>query len=385
MWRGRAALTALACLPLAVLAPSAPRAGPPPPTPAALALAADAVPDAAAPAARPRVRSVTVALSGDVLIHDNVWASAHRSSSGSGFDFRPMLAPLRQRISGADLALCHLEVPLAAPGGPFANYPQFSAPPQIAGALRWLGYDGCSTASNHSVDQGFAGVARTLDTLDSAGLAHTGTARSRAEGRRIVMLSRDGMRIAWLAATYGTNGLPVDADKPWSVNLIDVDRILADARRARAAGADAVMVALHWGAEYSHAPSSSQLDIADRLTRSKDIALVYGHHAHVVQPVRKVNGTWVVFGLGNLLAGQRTTAPGVNDGMIVEVTLRQRGDGRVRVLAPRAFPTHIDETGPGGEFRVYDVRRALQGRLDPVTRAELLRSEATTRGVVNSA
>ena len=389
-WRGRLLVAALACLPLAVLAPATPDPDDPvaAPTPA-IALSADRSTPAAPP---PRTRTVTVALTGDVLIHDNVWASARASAGQRGFDFRPMLADLRPRISGADLALCHLETPLAPAGGPFSSYPLFSAPPQVAGALRWAGYDGCSTASNHSVDQGFGGVARTLDALDASGLAHTGTARTRAEASRVVLLRRDGLSIGWVAATYGTNGMPVDADKPWSVNLIDVPEILRDARRARAAGADAVVVSLHWGEEYAHQPSAFQLDVADRLTRSGVVTLVAGHHAHVVQPIRRVNGTWVVFGLGNLLAGQGTTAPGVNDGMVVEVTLRQRsgpdGWGPVRVLPPRAFPTHIDATGPAG-FLVHDVERALDGqsvtgRLDAATRAELRASLASTRAVLSS-
>ena len=143
-----------------------------------------------------------------------------------------------------------------------------------------------------------------------------------------------------------------------------------------------MLVALHWGDEYSHSPSAYQLDVADRLTRSPDITLVYGHHAHVVQPIRRLHGTWVVFGLGNLLAGQGTTAPGVADGMLAQVTLRQRGDGPVRVLPPTYRPTHIDYSDPHGEFRVYDVRRALAGHLDPGTRGELRASLASTRAVV---
>lgn len=392
-------LAGLACLPLVALAPATPDPGAPldRATRPAIALAAgsgerdgaEETPDDAPAAPRepegPRERSVTLALTGDVLVHDNVWASARRSAEGRGFDFRPMLAALRPRIATADLALCHLETPLAPAAGPYASYPLFSAPPQVAAALRWTGYDGCSTASNHSVDQGLVGVARTLDTLDATGLRHAGTARTPAEDRRVVLLRRQGMTVAWLAATYGTNGMPVE--RAWSVDLIDVGALLRDARRARAAGADAVVVSLHWGTEYSHVPSAFQRDVAERLTRSGLVTLVYGHHAHVVQPIRRVNGTWVVFGLGNLLAGQRTVAPGVNDGMVVEVTLRQRrsgagGWGPVTVGRPRAFPTHIDEHGPDGEFRVWDVTSAVRGPLDPATRAELRTSAAVTRRVV---
>lgn len=379
------AVVTLACLPAVLLTPGTASdraetaairlaAGQPDPGPAA--------PAAPAAPARPVVREVTLALTGDVLVHDNVWASADRAAPGPGLDFRPMLASLRPVLSQADLALCHLETPLAPAGGPYSGYPLFAAPPAVVPALRWVGYDGCSTASNHSVDQGYSGVRRTLDDLDAAGLEHTGTARSAAESRTPPVFTVHGLRIAWLSYTYGTNGMPVDADKPWSVHLIDVPKILRDAHRARAAGADAVLVALHWGDEYAHSPSPYQLDVADRLTRSPDITLVYGHHAHVVQPIRRLHGTWVVFGLGNLLAGQGTTAPGVADGMLALVTLRQRGDGPVRVLPPTYRPTHIDYSDPHGEFRVYDVRRALAGRLDPGTRAELRASLASTREVV---
>ncbi len=347
---------------------------------AAIRLASE---DTSPEAPSPEVRTVTVALTGDVLVHNTVWASADRVAPGPALDFRPMLAPLRPAVSGADLALCHLETPLAPRGGPYQSYPLFAAPPALVPALKWVGYDGCSTASNHSVDQGFPGVARTLDTLDAAGLVHAGTARTARESARVTGFRVNGMDIAWLSYTYGTNGMPVDADKPWSVNLVDVPRVLRDARRARAAGADAVLVALHWGDEYSHAPSAYQRDVAERLTRSEAITLLYGHHAHVVQPIERVNGTWVMFGLGNLLAGQSTTAPGVSDGLIGLVTLRQRGSGPVRVARPTYRPTYIDESDARGEFKVYDVRRALaDADTDARTRAELRASLARTRAAI---
>lgn len=296
-------------------------------------------------------------------------------------DFRPLLAPLRPTLSAADLAVCHLETPLAPRGGPYRSYPLFAAPPAIAGGLRWAGYDACSTASNHSVDQGFGGVTRTLDRLDEVGLTHTGTARTAEEATRIVTFDVNGIRIAWLSATFGTNGMPVDADRPWSVRLIDVADIIADARRARKAGADAVIVALHWGEEYVHAPSAFQVEVARRLTRSEDITFLYGHHAHVVQPIEKVNGTWVIYGLGNLLAGQGDTAPGVNDGLIAQVRLQLTAAGQVRVRRPTYRPTYIDERAG---FRVYDIRRALADpRLDSSTRAELRASLARTRAVLD--
>jgi hypothetical protein len=301
--------------------------------------------------------SVTVALTGDVLVHDSVWESARRSAerthSRAEFDFEPMLASLRPVISGADLAICHMETPVAPAGGPYSSYPLFSVPREVVNGLVRVGYDACSTASNHSVDRGFPGLVRTIDALDRAGLAHTGTSRSPAGARKPVILEVEGIRIGWLSYTYGTNGMPVDADKPWSVNLIDPARILRDARRARAQGADAVLVALHWGDEYSHEPSDFQVSLARRLTRSPDITMIYGHHAHVTQPIRKVNGKWVVYGLGNLLADQQSVAEGVDDGLVALVTLSQSGDSPARVTKVTTVPTHIQRSAPPyGELRV---------------------------------
>lgn len=339
-----------------------------------------AVAPSAAPAAQPRVRRVRVVVTGDVLIHDTVWAAAAAEAAAagrSGMDFAPMLAPLRSTIAAADLALCHLETPLAPPGGPYQSYPVFAAPPAVVSALVRTGYDGCSTASNHSVDQGFEGIGRTLADLDRAGLTHTGTARTPGEAARSTIITRSGIRIAWLSYTYGTNGIPVE--KPFSVDLIDPERILADAHRARTQDhADAVLVALHWGDEYAHSPSAYQLQIADRLTRSPDITMIYGHHAHVVQPIRMVNGRPLIFGLGNLLADQGTVAQGVTNGLIGMFTLVRRGDGPVRVEGVGYRATHIVRRG--GSIRVYDIPRALADPdLKPSLRAELLAARAETR------
>ena len=331
------------------------------------------------------VRRVTLALTGDVLIHNTVWASAEREGSPGRPDFRPMLAPMRDRISSADLALCHLETPLAPAGGPWKDWPRFAAPPAILPALVWAGYDGCTTASNHTIDQGFDGVVRTLDALDAAGLAHAGTARTEDESREITVLTSHGLRIAWLSYTWSLNGWEVEPGREWSVNMIDVPRILDDARRAKDQGADAVIVALHWGEEYWNTPSDWQLDVAEQLTKPGIIDLVYGHHTHLVQPVRTVNGTPVIFGLGNFVADQRGMDPGTDTGLLAEVTLMQRGDGPVRVGPLDARPLLVCGAGSPGcpEQRTYDVADRLAADPPPLLRTRLLSSQAKARDALS--
>lgn len=326
---------------------------------------------------RPR-EAVRVVLAGDVLLHNGLWATAANDARKAGrpagfLDFAPLFGPVRRLVAGADLAVCHLETPLAPPGGPFSGYPSFAVPPRIAGGLRHAGFDVCTTASNHSLDQGQAGVRRTLRALDRQGIVHTGTARSRTERQLPVIVDAGGIRVAVLSYTYGTNGIPAGPGSEWSVNLADPVRIRADARRAAKRGADVVLVALHWGNEYQHDPSAEQLRLAREVTRSPHVDLVYGHHAHVVQPVRKINGTWVVFGLGNFVAQQDPAITGVYEGIVAQVDLVRRPSGEVAVRYAGYRPTYISRfSGADPAMRVVDVDRALRRGSFPLLHGELV-------------
>lgn len=286
-----------------------------------------------------RVVRVDLLAAGDLLIHGPVARAAFR---GGRYDFRPLLARIAPVIRRADLALCHVETPIAA--GARSGYPRFNAPGELASALRWAGWDACSTASNHSLDRGAEGIRATLHVLHKAGIRTTGTARSPAEARRILVLRAGGVRIAFLAYTYGTNGLPVPA--PWAVKLISARRILRDARRARRRGADLVVVNLHWGAEYVHAPTAAQRRLASRLLRGRAVDLILGQHAHVVQPIDRVHGRFVVYGEGNLLSAQSSgCCPSASQDGLMALVRIEKTSGRARVRRVDYVPTRVIRPG----------------------------------------
>lgn len=324
----------------------------------------------------PPPRTATVVFGGDVLIHQGVWSAA---AVPGGFDFSPMLAPIAPVLTAADLALCHLEVTLAPAGGTLSGYPRFRAPGALAADLAEAGFDGCSVASNHALDAGAQGITSTLDLLDAAGLGHAGTARTPEEDRQPATYVAGGIAVAHLSYAYGFNGLRPPADEPWRVDAIDPARILADARDARAAGADAVIVSLHWGNEYDHDVTAHQQAVADALAAVPGaVDLVVGHHAHVVQGISKVGDLWVVWGMGNLLSNN---SPGccrddTTDGMLVTVALGDRPDrAGVAVTAVRFTPTWNERR----TFQVLPAAETLAaGVADPELAADLRASYART-------
>ncbi|MFE2506199.1 CapA family protein [Streptomyces rubiginosohelvolus] len=269
-----------------------------------------------------RPRPFTLLAAGDVLPHSSVIDQAAADAGGAGYDFAPMLAGVAPAVSGADLAFCHMETVYGKGGGPYTGYPSFKSPPEIATALRTTGFDSCSTASNHTLDDGAEGVRRTLDALDEAGVRHAGSARTAAEAARPTILpagpGKGAAKVAHLAYTYGTNDIPLPAGRPWTVNVTDERKIVEEARAARRAGADVVVLSAHWGTEWQDEPDAQQRELAERLTASTDrgrpdIDLIIGTHAHVPQAYEKVNGTWVVYGMGDQIAGAMINYEGAQD------------------------------------------------------------------------
>ncbi|GGW97744.1 CapA family protein [Streptomyces lomondensis] len=311
-------------------------------------------------------RGFTLVASGDVLPHDTIIDRARFDAGGTGYDFRPMLAGIRSVVDRADVALCHMETVYGADGD-YTGYPTFKSPPEVAPALAATGYDGCSTASNHTLDDGAAGIRRTLDALDRAGVRHAGSARAEEEARTATVLQAGPAKVAHLAYTYDTNGLPLPDGQPWAVNLIDEGRILADARAAREAGADVVVVSMHWGTEWQDAPDDRQLTLAHTLTAARtggrpDIDLILGTHAHVPQAYEKVNGTWVIYGMGDQIAGEMTNHQGAKDPRGNQSTLGRftfappaRPGGRWEVTKAEFVPQLFDVDAG----RVVNLNRAL--------------------------
>ncbi len=329
-------------------------------------------------------RSAVLVFTGDLLAHRPVVTAAD-AASAEGMDFRPLFAEVEPIISGADLAICHMETPIAPDNTHLSSFPVFNGPRAYAEGAKAVGYDGCSTASNHSYDQREKGIASTLQVFDEVGLTAAGMATTPEDDLAPVLYEVNGITIAHISATYGLNGFKLPASKQYLVDMIDPEKIISEARSAREAGAEFVIVSLHWGTQYRSRPSSQQEQWLQQILPSDEVDLIIGSHAHVVQPIDKLGGEWVVYGLGNFLSNQsagccQTTR--TQDGMIVTVDLSEMADGSIKATSLHYIPTWVDR------HNGYVIRLALGAEdrtdLPASTLDELAKSVERTSEVVSS-
>lgn len=291
-------------------------------------------PQPGAGAACPSDHCVSVAFAGDFLFHPGLWRpfAIPVNEAGQNFDFVPLLEGAKAYLDRSDLAIYQQETPLAVPGGAYAGYPLFNTPPEVALAAKAIGFDVATTASNHSVDMGTEGLRRTLDTLDEAGLQHTGTYRAEGERDVPLIVEANGVKVAIITSTYGLNGNYSEFD--WQVDFsgtdfdLDIERSIEKAKKAREAGADIVIGVQHNGAEYWSEPTLEQTNDAHALMDSEAFDFMYSHHAHSIQPFEKYNGKWIHYGTGNFISETAPPANRVNNEFLLSrVQFSKQADG----------------------------------------------------------
>ena len=195
---------------------------------------------------------------GDIMTHGPQIRAA--AQSDGSYDFAQSFGLVRPAIERADLAIGNLETTFG--GKPYSGYPMFSSPEALAVALREAGFDILTTSNNHSCDRRGYGITHTIDVLDSLGIATTGSYRNLSErpARTPLIQSVRGIKLAILAYTYGTNGLPIP--HPTVIDTISKEHIAADLRRADSLGAEYKIVQIHWGNEYEKSPNRAQRELA---------------------------------------------------------------------------------------------------------------------------
>ncbi len=313
------------------------------------------------PLLAPDSTSVTLLFAGDIMQHTPQISAAWDESS-STYNYNPCFSYVKSIISNVDIAIANLEVTLA--GEPFTGYPQFSAPDELAVAVRDAGFDILATANNHSCDRGNRGVIRTIKVLDSLGITRTGTFSDSADQQKNhpLILKKNDITIALFNYTYGTNGIPFYA--PVLVNLIDTAKIANDLGKINRNLVDFVVVYYHWGNEYQSQPSKIQTDLAE-FTRKHGADVVIGSHPHVLQHMEYdapsdslPSGQLTVYSLGNYVSNQRDRYR--DGGAMVSFTLTKTWNKKT-VIQPEYHLTYVHTPYENGHKQYYIL---------PVTRFE---------------
>lgn len=266
---------------------------------------------------------LTLIAAGDNLFHEPMLQS---SLGKEGYNFSPMYAGIKPIIEAADIAFVNQETVFGGERFGYSGYPRFNTPAVLAQTLADTGFDIANHANNHAMDMGEAGIIATMDTWEKIpGVTYLGI-RRQAETQPAI-ITKNNIRLGFLAYTYGTNGIALPADKPWLVSLIKRETMAAEIDALRPL-CDILIVSMHWGDEYEPEPNARQRELAAFLAEH-DVDIVIGHHPHVLQRFEffdrpEGKKTLVFFSLGNFISNQRrhdTLA-----GAIMYVKLIKEGD-----------------------------------------------------------
>lgn len=326
-----------------------------------------------------KAQSVTLLFAGDAMQHQTQLDHAFRNGK---YDYSSYFQQVTNEISRADLAIVNLETTLG--GKPYKGYPMFCSPDEYAVALRDAGFDLFLNANNHILDRFSKGLHRTLDVLDSLGVKHTGVFRNREEREKVypLMIEKNGIRLAFLNYTYGTNG--IEPAFPDVVNYIQRFQIQQDIQRAKDLKADVIIANMHWGIEYKLLHNREQEKTAQFLME-EGVDIVMGSHPHVVQPAQLITDSLgnptnlVVYSLGNFVSGM--TAVNTDGGQMIKVVLNKQNDTtRIASCRYRLVYTEKKRNGNKTDYAVVPV---LGANLDAVNQTRMQRFADNARAVLD--
>ena len=320
---------------------------------------------------------------GDLMQHQAQIDAAY-CEDGS-YDYTHCFSLVREHISKADFAIGNLETTLG--GEPYRGYPQFSAPDEYLYAIKNSGFDILATANNHSLDRRRRGLERTLALIDSIGLLSVGTYRDSNDrsDRYPLIIEKNGLRIALLCATYGTNGIAPTS--PNIVNSLNRKELAADIHTARTMNVDAIIAIVHWGDEYMQQPNDEQRDLAHWLI-NQGVDHIIGSHPHVVQPMELIPHAnyptqhAVVYSLGNYISNMSIAHSTV--GLAVELTIEKIGPTtRMKNLDHQLVWTERSALSRTANFRIIP-EDTIPSDLTPNARDYMLRAITTEKRLLNS-
>ena len=310
--------------------------------------------------------SFTLTALGDILCHNTQYWDAYNSSTKE-YDFSYVFENIKQYTNSSDITIANLETSFAGAERGYSNYPTFNSPDSLVTALKGIGIDIITTAGNHCLDMGFSGLSRTIDVLDQNGIEHLGTYKTQEDQEKLFMKDINGVKVAFIDYTYGTNGIPVPSGKSFCVNLIDKDLIKKNIELAKEQKADVIIACMHWGTEYRTTANDEQIELSNFLFQN-GVDIIIGNHPHVIEPfetrdVTMPDGTkkqcFVAYALGNFTADQNYI--NTRDSIILNLKVTKKADGTVSIDEINYIPLYIYKNPSLNirKFVLIDLEKAI--------------------------
>ena len=292
---------------------------------------------------------VTLIAVGDVMV--GRYVAEVMKGHGPAYPFIPTAGVLSQ----GDITFANLESPLGLPNRIYPQYGLFKPNPPAVEGLKHAGIDIVSLANNHACDCGKAALLDTIANLKQNGIRYSGAGADLAEARRPVIITENGLRVAFLSYCDFSfiwckqHSLFRAGEEP-GIAPLEREYLVNDVRRAGKL-ADAIVVSLHFGQEYTDCPTQSQVEMA-RLAVDSGADLVLGHHPHCLQGIEKYKSGLILYSLGNFVFDLKREK--TKTSIILKCTLGPRG-----VQSYELLPVYISDCQPrllSGEWKNSVIR-----------------------------
>ena len=312
-------------------------------------------------------KSFTLTALGDILCHNTQYWDAHNTSTDE-YDFSYVFEDIKKYTENSDITIANLETSFAGKERGYSNYPTFNSPDSLATALKDIGIDIITTAGNHCLDMGFSGLSKTIDVLGKNNIEHLGTYKTEEEQNKTFIKEINGLKVAFIDYTYGTNGIPVPEGKKYCVNLIDKDLIKKHIKMAKDENADIIIASMHWGTEYRTTANEEQKELSNFLFQN-GVDIIIGNHPHVIEPfetreVTMPDGTtkqcFVAYALGNFTADQN--AINTRDSIILNMKITKKVDGTICIDNINYVPIYMykNTSVSTHKFKLIDLNSEIE-------------------------
>ena len=281
---------------------------------------------------------INIIMVGDILLHENVQESGLLEDGTYNYDH--LFANVKDDVQEAEIAIVNQEVILGGKELGLHGYPSFNGAFEVGDALVDAGFNVVLHATNHALDRGKTALLNCLNfwktSYPDVGVLGIFDSQESYDND-IYVYEQDGVKIAILNYTYGTNGIAMPDGMPYAVAMLEKDKVVDDIQKA-ASLADFVVVCPHWGVEYKHEQNSDQEYWAN-IFLENGVDLVIGTHAHYIQPVEMLtdeagNQMLVYWSLGNFFNSTSGSGAGTSDRMVgamAEITVSKSEEGEVYI------------------------------------------------------